>query len=78
MCGTTGGLDYARRRGDQFAREAEESLADLPDSPARNALVDAISLRGGATLVMARGVSKHRPMYHLLVLASGFVAGGVV
>lgn len=38
-----GGLDYARRRGDQFAREAEESLADLPDSPARNALVDAIS-----------------------------------
>lgn len=27
---------------------------------------------------MARGVSKHRPMYHLLVLASGFVAGGVL
>ncbi|MCC6243577.1 MAG: polyprenyl synthetase family protein [Gemmatimonadaceae bacterium] len=38
-----GGLDYARRRGDQFAREAEESLADLPDSPARSALVDAIA-----------------------------------
>ncbi len=38
-----GGLEYARRRGDQFAREAEESLADLPESPARSALVDAIS-----------------------------------
>lgn len=37
-----GGLEYARRRGDQFAREAEESLADLPDTPARAALVDAI------------------------------------
>ena len=40
---SNGGLEYARRRGDQFAREAEESLAELPDSPARAALVDAIS-----------------------------------
>ncbi|MDF1502707.1 polyprenyl synthetase family protein [Roseisolibacter sp. H3M3-2] len=37
-----GGLEYARRRGDQFAREAEEALADLPETPFRAALVDAI------------------------------------
>jgi octaprenyl-diphosphate synthase len=39
----SGGLDYARRRADQFAHEAEEALADLPETPARSALVDAIS-----------------------------------
>jgi len=38
-----GGLDYARRRGDQFAREAEEALSDVPDGAARSALLDAIS-----------------------------------
>lgn len=38
-----GGLDYARRRADQFSREAEESLADLPDGPSRTALADAIA-----------------------------------
>lgn len=38
-----GGLDYARRRGDQFAREAEESLAALPESPAKQSLIDAIA-----------------------------------
>jgi octaprenyl-diphosphate synthase len=38
-----GGLEYARRRGDQFAREAEDALADLPESPARAALLDAIA-----------------------------------
>ncbi|MEQ1692062.1 MAG: polyprenyl synthetase family protein [Gemmatimonas sp.] len=38
-----GGLDYARRRGDQFAREAEDALADVPESPARTSLVDAIA-----------------------------------
>ncbi len=27
---------------------------------------------------MARGPSKHRPVFHLLVLTSGFVAGGVL
>ena len=27
---------------------------------------------------MARGPSKHRPGFHLLVLASGFVAGGLL
>ncbi|MES2522222.1 MAG: polyprenyl synthetase family protein [Gemmatimonadota bacterium] len=38
-----GGLDYARRRSDHFARESEEALADVPDGPARTALVDAIA-----------------------------------
>ncbi len=38
-----GGLDYARRRRDQFAHEAEEALGELPESPAKSALVDAIS-----------------------------------
>ncbi len=38
-----GGLDYARRRGDLFAREAEDALSELPDGPARSALVDAIA-----------------------------------
>lgn len=38
-----GGLDYARRRGEQFARESEEALADVPEGPARTALVDAIA-----------------------------------
>ena len=37
------GLDYARRRADQFSREAEEALADLPDGSARSALADAIA-----------------------------------
>lgn len=38
-----GGLEYARRRADQFSREAEDALADLPDGTARTALTDAIS-----------------------------------
>jgi octaprenyl-diphosphate synthase len=38
-----GGLDYARKRGEQFAREAEEALAQLPDTAARAALLDSIS-----------------------------------
>jgi octaprenyl-diphosphate synthase len=37
-----GGLEYARRRGEQFAREAEDALAGLPDTVARNALYDTI------------------------------------
>jgi octaprenyl-diphosphate synthase len=37
-----GGLDYARRRGELFAREAEEALAGIPATPARAALADAI------------------------------------
>jgi hypothetical protein len=27
---------------------------------------------------MAKGPSKHRPVFHLLVLSSGFVAGGLM
>jgi octaprenyl-diphosphate synthase len=38
-----GGLDYARRRGEAFALEAEEALGTIPESPARQALTDAIS-----------------------------------
>ena len=37
-----GGIDSARRRGEQFASEAEEALDGLPDTPARTALADAI------------------------------------
>jgi octaprenyl-diphosphate synthase len=37
-----GGIDYARRRGERFAEEAQEALAALPESPARAALSDAI------------------------------------
>jgi octaprenyl-diphosphate synthase len=37
-----GGIDSARRRGEQFAHEAEEALDGLPDTPARTALADAI------------------------------------
>jgi octaprenyl-diphosphate synthase len=37
-----GGIDVARRRGEQYAQEAEEALAGLPESPARAALADAI------------------------------------
>lgn len=38
-----GGLEFARRRGELFAQEAEESLAGIADSPARTALADAIA-----------------------------------
>jgi octaprenyl-diphosphate synthase len=37
-----GGLEYARRRGEEFAAEAEQALDGLPDTAARTALVDAI------------------------------------
>ena len=38
-----GGLDYARRRGDQFAREAEEALASLPEGASKTSLMDTIT-----------------------------------
>ena len=38
-----GGLEYARRRGEDFAQEAEEALAELPDSPYRSSLAETIS-----------------------------------
>jgi octaprenyl-diphosphate synthase len=37
-----GGIDVARRRGEEFAHQAEEALDGLPDTPARTALADAI------------------------------------
>jgi len=37
-----GGLEYARRRADQYSREAEEALADLPDGPSKSSLMDSI------------------------------------
>jgi octaprenyl-diphosphate synthase len=37
-----GGIEYARRQGQRFAREAEAALVGLPDSPARASLVEAI------------------------------------
>jgi octaprenyl-diphosphate synthase len=38
-----GGIEYARRCGEQYMQEAEDSLAGLPDTPARAALVEAIT-----------------------------------
>ena len=38
-----GGIDAARKRGEQFMQEAEEALAGLPESPARASLMDAIA-----------------------------------
>jgi octaprenyl-diphosphate synthase len=38
-----GGLDYARRRGEEYAHEAEAALSTLPPTPARAALADALA-----------------------------------
>jgi octaprenyl-diphosphate synthase len=38
-----GGIEYARRRGEQYAQEAEEALRGVPESPARTSLMDAIA-----------------------------------
>jgi len=38
-----GGIDYARRRGEQFAHDAEQALGVLPESPVRSALTGAIA-----------------------------------
>jgi len=38
-----GGIEYARRRGEQFALDAEQALRVLPESPVRSALTDAIA-----------------------------------
>ena len=42
LVGGAGGIEDARRRGEEFAREAEEALDSLPDTPARAALANAI------------------------------------
>ncbi|MDQ3696569.1 MAG: octaprenyl-diphosphate synthase, partial [Gemmatimonadota bacterium] len=39
----SGGLDYARRRGAQFADAAEDALGALPETPAVGALHDAVA-----------------------------------
>lgn len=38
-----GGLEYARGRVERLATEAEDAVSELPDSPARSALADAIA-----------------------------------
>ena len=38
-----GGIDYARREGERFARDAAAALAGVPESAARAALFDAIA-----------------------------------
>ena len=42
LVGEHGGLEYARRKGDEFVSDAEESLANLPETPARASLQEAI------------------------------------
>jgi octaprenyl-diphosphate synthase len=37
-----GGIEYARREAERFAREAEDALAAVPESPSRAALIDAL------------------------------------
>jgi octaprenyl-diphosphate synthase len=37
-----GGLEFARRRADQYSHEAEEALAELPEGPSKASLMDAI------------------------------------
>lgn len=39
----SGGLDYARKRGEQFASEAELALKDLPNSQYKSSLISTIS-----------------------------------
>lgn len=38
-----GGIEYARSRGEAYAQDAEGALAGVPESPARAALLDAVS-----------------------------------
>jgi octaprenyl-diphosphate synthase len=38
-----GGLEYARRRGDEYAQRAEDALADLPETPVKTALLDTVA-----------------------------------
>ena len=38
-----GGLDYARRRGEEYARRAEDALVQVPESTAKSALLDTVA-----------------------------------
>ncbi|MDB4914428.1 MAG: polyprenyl synthase [Gemmatimonadetes bacterium] len=42
LVAASGGIEHAHRRGEEFAREAEDALDGLSDTPARAALADAI------------------------------------
>ena len=42
LAAESGGIEGARQRGEEYARQAEEALDGLPDTPARTALADAI------------------------------------
>jgi octaprenyl-diphosphate synthase len=42
LVANAGGIDGARQQGEEYARQAEEALDGLPDTPARSALADAI------------------------------------
>ena len=37
-----GGIEGARQKGEEYARQADDALDGLPDTPARTALADAI------------------------------------
>jgi octaprenyl-diphosphate synthase len=39
----SGGFEYARRKGEEFAELAQEALAELPDTVARRSLTASIS-----------------------------------
>lgn len=39
----SGGLDYARERGERYAEEADQAIRDLPEGPIRASLADAIA-----------------------------------
>jgi octaprenyl-diphosphate synthase len=43
IVGANGGLEFARSRGDRFAREAKAALAPLPESPFKTSLYGAIA-----------------------------------
>jgi octaprenyl-diphosphate synthase len=43
LVAASGGLEYARRRGDEYAAEAEDALDGLPETAARAALFDAVA-----------------------------------
>ncbi|MGQ0641429.1 MAG: polyprenyl synthetase family protein [Gemmatimonadaceae bacterium] len=38
-----GGLEYARRRGEEYAQRAEDALAELPESSVKTALLDTVA-----------------------------------
>jgi geranylgeranyl pyrophosphate synthase len=43
IVGESGGFEYARAQGEEFAERAHEALAELPDTVARRSLAASIS-----------------------------------